>query len=227
MSNTLTENNAISKLSLKDLFISLLNVGLPLLMVFLLEKYVHTTEITALSIASVVPILSSIAELVRNRRLDLIAIFFLLGLLSSIVAIFLGGSVQLLVIRESLFTGALGLASFVSLLLPRPLMFYVGRQMLCGNDTAKLARFNAGWNDPHTRFVHRLITSVWGAALFGEFLVRLLLSYTLAATVAYGLGSTILIVTIAVTFAWTFAYIRRVRRKIEAMREVTAQQIHP
>ncbi len=220
MSKTLTENNSFSKLSLKDLFISLLlNVGLPLLIVFWLEKSAHTTEIVALSIASVVPILSSLVELARNRRLDLIAIFFLLGLLSSIAAIFLGGSPQLLVIRESFFTGTLGLACFVSLLLPRPLMFYVGRQMLCGNDTAKLALFNAGWNNPYTRFVHRLITSVWGAALLGEFLLRLLISYTLAATVAYGLGSTILIVTIAVTFAWTFAYIRRVRSKIEATRD--------
>lgn len=217
MSNTLTENHSFSKLSLKDLFISLLlNVGLPLLIVFLLEKSAHTTEIAALSIASVVPLLSSLVELARNRRLDLIAIFFLLGLLSSIVAIFLGGSPQLLVIRESLFTGTLGLACFVSLLLPRPLMFYVGRQMLCGNDTPRLAQFNAGWNNPYTRFAHRLITSVWGTALFGEFLLRLLISYTLTATVAYGLGSTILIVTIAVTFAWTFAYIRRVRRRISS-----------
>src|SRR5579864_6941988 len=101
MSTTLTENRSFSKLSLKDLFISLLlNVGLPLLVVFLLEKFAHTTEIAALSIASVVPFLSSLVELARHRRLDLIAIFFLLGLLSSVAAIFLGGSPQLLVIRE-------------------------------------------------------------------------------------------------------------------------------
>src|SRR5579859_4470950 len=137
MSNTM-ENNLTAKVSIKDLLISLaLNVGVPLLIASLLEKYMNASEVTALSIASIVPVVSSIAELVRNRRLDLIAIFSLLGLLTSIIAVFLGGSAQLLVIRESLFTGALGLACFVSLLLPRPLMFYVGRQMMAGKDEGK------------------------------------------------------------------------------------------
>jgi len=220
MSNAL-ENNLAAKLSIKDLLISLvLNVGVPLLIAYLLERYMHTSEVVALSIASIVPIVNTIVELVRNRRLDLIAIFFLLGLLTSIIAVFLGGSAQLLVIRESLFTGALGLACFFSLLLPRPLMFYVGRQMMAGKDEAKLYQFNTGWQKPTVRFAHRLITTVWGCALVGEFLVRLVISYTLPATVAYGLGSTILIITIAVTFAWTFGYARYLRRKSEAQKNM-------
>jgi len=199
---------------MRGLLISLIiNVGLPLLIIHLLTQYAHTTELTALSIAAVVPLLSTIVELVRHRRLDIIAIFYLLGTLTSIVAIFLGGDARLLVIRESFFTGALGLVCLVSLLLPRPLMFYVGRQMFAGSDATKVANFNVAWQNPHARFVHRLITAVWGCAYVGEFILRILIAYTLPPTVAFGLGSTILILVTAATFIWMFAYIRRVQKR--------------
>lgn len=198
---------------MRGLLISLIiNVGLPLLIIRILTQYTHTTELTALSVAAVVPLLSTIVALVRHRRLDIIAIFYLLGTLTSIVAILLGGDARLLVIRESFFTGALGLVCLMSLLLPRPLMFYVGRQMFAGNDATKIANFNAAWRNPRARFVHRLITTVWGCVYVCEFILRVIIAYTLPPTLAFGLGSVILIVATAATFIWMFAYIRRVRQ---------------
>jgi hypothetical protein len=179
----------------------------------LLTHYAHTTELTALSVAAIIPLLSTIVELVQHRRLDIIAIFYLLGTLTSILAISLGGDARLLIIRESFFTGALGLVCLISLLFPRPLMFYVGRQMFAGNDATKVANFNAAWQNPRARFVHRLITTVWGCAFVGEFILRVIIAYTLPPTVAFGLGSTILIIVTAATFIWMFAYIRRVQQR--------------
>src|SRR5438552_16272088 len=96
-------------LAIKGLLLSLLiNVGLPLLAIQILTSYFHTSEITALSIASIIPILNSVREVASKHRLDLIAIFFLLGIITNIVAIVMGGNAQLLVIRESFFSGALG-----------------------------------------------------------------------------------------------------------------------
>jgi hypothetical protein len=213
MSN-LYEERRPAGLAVKGLLLSLLiNVALPLLLIYWLTGYIHLTEVTALSIASIVPVLYSVFEVIRERKLDLIALFFLLGILTNIVAVFLGGNARLLVIRESFFTGALGLCCFLSLLLPRPLMFYVGRQMIAGKDPERLARFNAGWQHPYARFVHRLITTVWGCAFIGEFIVRVFLALTLPVSLAYSLGSTILIIVLALTFTWTFAYIRYASRK--------------
>ena len=212
--SSLYEERKPSGLAVKSLLLSLLiNVALPLLIIYWLTDYVHVPEITALSIASVVPILYSVLEVVRARKLDLVAFFFLMGILTNIAAILLGGNAQLLVIRESFFSGLLGLCCFLSLLLPRPLMFYVGRQMIAGKDPERLARFNAGWQHPYARFVHRFITIVWGCALVGEFIVRVFLALTLPVRIAYSLGSTILVVVLALTFAWTFAYMRHASRK--------------
>ena len=174
--------------------------------------------------ASLVPILDSVVEVTRHRRLDLVAIFFLLGTLTSILALVLGGPIQLLVIRESFFSGALGLICLLSFIVfPRPLMFYVGRQMLAGNDPVRIQRFNENWQNPAARASHRLVTSVWGVALLGEFLVRLVLALTLPTTLAFSLGSTVMSITLAAAFLWTFAYIARSRRKQVAL-ETNASQ---
>ncbi len=218
MTDAVDRENQPAGLAIKGLLLSLLiNVGLSLLAIQILTSYFHTSEIMALSIASLIPILNSVREVVSERKLDLIAIFFLLGIITNIVAIVMGGSARLLVIRESFFTGALGLICFISLLLPRPLMFYVGRQMLAGKDPVKLAEFNAGWQNPYVRSVHRLITIVWGCALVGEFIVRVIIAYTLPLRVAFALGGTLLAVVLATTFAWTFAYIRYARKKGEQL----------
>ncbi|GHO46361.1 VC0807 family protein [Ktedonospora formicarum] len=204
--------------ALRSLILSLLiNVGFPLLLIYILTTYMHTSEFIALSLASLVPIVDSVVEILRHRRLDLIAVFFLLGTSTSILALVLGGPIQLLIIRESFFSGALGLICLLSLIVfPRPLMFYVGRQMLTGNDPVRLQRFNENWQNPTMRASHRLVTSVWGVALIGEFLVRIVLALTLPTTIAFSLGSTILTITLAATFFWTFVYIARMRRKLAA-----------
>jgi hypothetical protein len=221
----MSTQNTSTRSALRGLLISLvINVGLPLLIIRLLTQYQHTTELTALSVAAVVPLLSTIVELVWHRRLDIIAIFYLLGTLTSIVAIFLGGDARLLIIRESFFTGALGLVCLLSLLMPRPLMFYVGRQMLAGNNATKLANFNAGWQQPYGRFVHRLITAVWGVAYIGEFIVRVILAYTLPPTLAFAIGSTLLVVVTAGAFLWTFAYIRHSRQRFAQIEQANANR---
>lgn len=213
-----TMDGTMPKSPLKGLLVSLvMNVGVPLLMIYLLTHYARVSELMALSIASIVPIVVSIVEVVQKRRLDLVAFFFLLGIITNIIAIFLSGDAHILIIRESFFSGALGLACFFSLLLPRPLMFYVGRQMMVGNDPVRLEHYNAGWQNSYVRFVHRTITIVWGSVLFGEFLLRVFIAFTLPTTVAYGLGSTVLVLTLAATFTWTFAFIRHARRKGEGL----------
>jgi hypothetical protein len=128
----------------------------------------------------------------------------------------LGGDRKLLLIGGSFFTGALGLACFLSFLFPKPLMFYFGRQMMAGRDTAKLAAYNQKWNFPHVRFVHRLITLVWGCSLISQFLIQVVLVYTFPPAVVRAVAPTITTVILVGTILWTFAYVRATRSKAEA-----------
>ena len=195
-----------------------LNAGIPLLLYRLAKRYVSASEVVALVIAATFPLAMSAFGLVRRRRLDPVAVIVLLGIVVSGIGVLMGGSPRLLLIRESLFTGALGLACFGSLLLPRPLMFYFGRHFLAGDDPAARAEFDAGWQRPGVRVVHRLITVVWGSAFLGEFAIRIALVYTLPAAAVLVISPIILGVITIGTFTWTFAYVRRVRQRAEATR---------
>ncbi len=195
-----------------------LNAAIPLILYRLTKRYLSGSEMTALSVAALFPLGESVVDLAGSRTLDPIAVIVLLGVAVSMVAVAFGGSVTLLLIRESLFTGALGLACFASLALPRPLMFYFGRRFMTGNDPHKIAEFEANWQHPYFRFVNRLITVVWGVAFTTEFLVRVILVYTLPAATVLAVAPVILGGITIATILWTFAYVRRVRARGEERR---------
>jgi hypothetical protein len=142
-----------------------LNAIIPVVLYKLSKRYLSQSELTALVIATTFPLGKSIFELVRRGQVDPLSIVILLGIATDAVALLLGGSPRLLLVRESLFTGAFGFSCFVSLLLPRPMMFYFGRYFMAGADLQRQARFNAAWQLPDVRFSHRLITSVWGGCI--------------------------------------------------------------
>src|SRR5579859_6778789 len=104
-----------------------LNAVIPVILYKLSKRYISPSELTALILATTFPIGKSIFDVARRGQVDPISIVVLIGIATDGVALLLGGSARLLLVRESLFTGAFGLACFVSLLLPRPLMFYFGR----------------------------------------------------------------------------------------------------
>ncbi|QBD75402.1 hypothetical protein EPA93_05045 [Ktedonosporobacter rubrisoli] len=199
---------------LRELLPSLLfSVALPLIVYFLLVNYIHTSELVALSLASLPPLLESVVGLVRHHRLDVLSVFALLGTGTSMLGLLLGGNEVVILMRGSFFTGAVGLACFVSLLLPRPLMFYFARHFVAGNDPVKLARFNAGWQHPYARTVHRLITIVWGLAYVSEFLTRFLLVLTLPHVLVLAIAPIILGGISILALLWTVAYARHAGRK--------------
>ncbi len=196
-----------------------LNAGIPWLLYRLTKRYLSASEVAALAIAAAFPLAKSASELLRRGRLDPIAVLVLLGILVSGVGVSLGGSPRLLLLRESLFTGALGLACFGSLFLPRPLMFYFGRHFMAGDDPERRREFDASWQRPGVPFVHRLITGVWGAAFLGEFGIRVALIYTLPAAWVLVLSPIVLGAITIGTFVWTFAYVRRVRQRAAASQQ--------
>jgi hypothetical protein len=191
-----------------------INAAIPVLMYQLSKLYVTDSEVIALSIAAVVPLLASVIELVRMRRLNVVGIVVLLGIAVSLIGVALGGDPRILLIRESFLTGALGVACFISLLLPRPLMYYFAQEFVAGNDPAKRAAMDAQYRQiAGVRAVHRRITVVWGIAYVGEFALRILLVLTLPTVVVIAISPIILTAITVATIAWTFAYANRARRR--------------
>jgi len=188
-----------------------LNAVFPVVLYKLSKRYLSPSEFTALVVAALFPLGKSIFDLLRRHQLDPIAIVVLLGLIADGVAMLFGGSARLLLVRESVFTGAFGLACFFSLLLPRPMMFYFSRYFIAGNDPVRQARFNSSWQLPEVRFCHRLITTVWGCVFVGELILRLILIYSLPASLVLIISPILIGVLTIITMIWAFSYGHRVR----------------
>ena len=193
----------------------LLNTFIPVALYKLSKRYVSPSELTALSLATAFPLAKSIYELARHKQLDPVSLIVLLGIMTNGVALLLGGSTRLLLIRESLFTGVFGIACLISLAFPRPIMFYFGRYFLAGNDIQRKARFNSSWEFPEVRFTNRMITAVWGIVFVAELVIRVVLIYTMSSAWVLSVSPILLGALTIGTLVWAFAYSRRVRLRVQ------------
>ncbi len=181
-----------------------------------LKHSTTASDLVALAISAIPAILYGLLGILRQQRLDLIAAVTLVGIAVTIVAAFLGGDPRLFLIRESVLTVALGIACLLSLLFPKPLWFYIIRYFASANDPARAAAFSANWRYPGFRTFTRVLTVVWGLTYLGEFVLRIILVYSMPIPQFLALSPFIFYgITIAV-IAFTFAYSNRARRRGEA-----------
>jgi hypothetical protein len=203
------------------------NAIIPVVLYKLSKRYLSHSELTALIIATTFPLGKSIFDLVRRGEVDPVSIVVLLGITTDGVALLFGGGPRLLLVRESLFTGAFGFACFVSLLLPRPLMFYFGRHFMAGADPQRQARFNAAWQLPEVRFSHRLITTVWGCVFMGELILRIILIFNMSPAAVLVISPVLLGTLTIATMIWAFSYGHRVRlRALDQLNRIMSPDAH-
>ena len=91
-----------------------LNAIIPVVLYKLSKRYLSPSELTALVLATTFPLAKSIFDLVRRGQIDPVSIVVLLGIVTDGVALVFGGGPRVLLVRESLFTGAFGFALFLS-----------------------------------------------------------------------------------------------------------------
>jgi hypothetical protein len=168
----------------------------------------HTSQLNALIASSLPPVLSNIVSLIRARKLDAIGLIVFLGIIVSIVAIFLGGDPRILLVRESLVTGVLGIVCFVSLLFPKPLMYYISSHFV-----PKEVNFSYLWQFASFRRYMYSVTIIWGIFFVGEFTLKVFLVYTLPISVTVGLMPAIYYILLTLMIVWTMWYSNTIRKK--------------
>ena len=136
-------------------------------------------ETGALIASAVPPIVWSVIELVRFRRIDALSVMVVAGIVLSVLAMALGGSPRMLLLRESLVSGAVGVAFLLSWPLRRPLLFYLARATVARERAGGAAHFEALWREhPALAAAMRLMTLVWGAGLTAETALRAWMALT-------------------------------------------------
>lgn len=122
-------------------------------------------DVDSLILSAVPPLLWSGYELARTRRLDAVSVIVVSGILLTVGATFMGGSARLIQIRDALVTGAIGVMFLVTLVMEKPMIFYLARAMMARDTEDGAAAFEAIWQRPGAPGVFRMMTAVWGAGL--------------------------------------------------------------
>jgi len=198
-----------------------LNAAIPLVLYHVSKRIFAASEFTALAIATTFPGGKGLFDVVKRREVNPVSIVVLLGIGVSAVAVAVGGSPRILLLRESLFTGLFGLACIGSLILPRPLMFWFGYHFLVRGDSRRRRRYEASWALAEVRHASGLITLVWGLVFLGEFGIRTALIFVLSPGWVLTISPIILGALTLTAVVWTFRYARKAREdalpKIDAL----------
>lgn len=184
---------------------------------YLRQQVPQMSPSLALLLSGVFPVLNNIRSLARSRTFDIIGIVILVGIVVGAASAFVTGDPKLLLIRESFVTGALAIVCLASLLWPRPLLFFIGRDFSTGHDPARMVEFNALWERPGARRVFRVMTVVWGLGWLAEFALKIVLVLTLTIPQVLVVGP---IESNGITIAlilWTIRYANESRRRGEAV----------
>ena len=179
-------------------------------------------EVRALLASSAPPILWSLVEFARHRRIDALSMLVLAGILLSVLAVLGGGSVRFLQLREKLVTAVIGLIFIGSVMVRRPLIYELARANMLRKSKAEAARFEALRVHAGFRRTVTIMTLGVGVGLIADAGVSVLLVFTLSIRDYLIVGPVVGYALLGGLVLWVFWYGRRARRRSEARRAAEA-----
>lgn len=189
-------------------FSILVNAVAPFVVYKVLASHFRPNSIVPLLYASAFPVLGLIFGLVRTRVIDAIAIFALFGLAYSLVTTLLAGEVHLALIFGATQGFFIATIFLVSALIGRPILFYISRQFIAGNDPQRRAQFEAinALDRGRTYFI---ATMFWVCGIVFLSLASLGLAFVLAPATYLLVNNIINVAVNLVLVALTFRFVRK------------------
>lgn len=170
----------------------------------------HTSEFNAIALSALPPLLWSLVELVRHRRVDAISLTVLTGIALSLLAVLLGGDERLLLLREAGVTGLMGAIALSSLLWRRPVLYYLARATASREDAAGAVEFEAHWQaSPPLRRLMTMMTAMWSAGMVAEAGLRTAMLWALSTERFLAVSPFVQYGCYGALWAWTVWYRRR------------------
>lgn len=196
------------------------NVVLPFVVYSLLDH--RLSDVGALLASSVPPILWTIAELIRHRRVDALSMIVVGGIVLSILAAFGTGSARMLQLREKLVTGVIGLVFLGSAVIGRPLIYELAVASMRRQGSDDLAQFEELKGNRYFRRTMTLMTLVWGLGLIADVAIGVVLVFTLSIRDYLLVGPFVGYAFMGALALWTFWYGQRKKREGERRRAAAA-----
>ncbi|MEU3397406.1 VC0807 family protein [Streptomyces filamentosus] len=187
-----------------------LNVVAPIVTYNRLTEDHGWSEFSALLLSSAWPVLDSAIMVAWRRKLDEFAVVTLVFLvITALVSLIGAHTARALLVKDSGVTGLFGLLCLVTLLAPRPLMFYFGRKFATDGTPESTAWWNGLWQWEGFRSTMRTMTLVWGVAYVAEALARIVLAYVLPTGTMVAVSPVMIYGVLGALGLWTAWFGRR------------------
>lgn len=199
---------------------ALINFILP----YLIYSYAEAPygDVRALLLSSAPPILWSLAEFARHRRVDAVSVLVVTGIALSLLAMLGGGGAKFLQLREKLVTGVIALVFLGSALIRRPLMYELARASMRRKSSEEAEQFEALNIHAGFRRTMTVMTLVWGFGLLADVAIGVVMVFTLSIREYLLLNPFVSYGTMGALILWTTLYGQRARRRGEARRAAAA-----
>jgi len=175
-------------------------------------------DVRALLLSSVPPILWSVIEFARHRRLDALSVLVVGGIALSLLAMLGGGGAKFLQLREKLVTGVIGLVFLGSAAIRKPLIYELARASMRRKSEGEAQAFEALQAHAGFRRTMTLMTLVWGFGLIADVAVSVILVFTLSIREYLIVNPILGYGTIGALSLWTALYGRHAKRRGQARR---------
>ena len=191
------------------------DLGGPLLAYSLLRS-AGMSAVAALVLSGVLPALGIVIGVLADRRLDVIGVVVLAGLLVGTLLGLTSHNARLYLLEGSVPSAVFALGCLFSLRLRRPLIFRLAVEIL-GPDTRKGRDVTAAWRYPGFRRAFRMLTVAWGAGYLAEAAIRVAIVITASTGVALVCSKLIPYVFAVALSAWTLVYGEHEKKKAERL----------
>jgi intracellular septation protein A len=182
-------------------------------------------EVRALIASSAPPILWSLVEFARHRRLDALSVLVVSGIALSLLAMLGGGGARFLQLREKLVTGVIGLVFLGSAVIGKPLIYELARATMRRKSEVEAQEFEALQVHAGFRRTMMVMTLVWGLGLLADVAVSVVLVFALSIRQYLLVNPVLGYGTTGALGLWTFLYGRRAKRRGEARRAAAEAQL--
>lgn len=182
-------------------FTLVVNGLIPWGMYMLLSPYVG--HLMALSIVTLIPLVENIFHFAKHRNLDVFGGLMLMTFILSLVMVLLGGSEKMLLLRESMITGVVGIVFLSSLLLNKPMIYHLASRF------THVTNIEQKWQNAYFRKMMRNMTLIWGVLLVLEACTKVVMIYELSVGEVLALSSVVLYSFVGVAIGLTVVYRRR------------------
>ncbi|CAG8595899.1 17414_t:CDS:1 [Dentiscutata erythropus] len=217
-----------SRAMLRLLLMMSIDLFLPLLLYYILSKFIP--DIWALALSGVPPAISVLVNFIIRRQVSVLGILVVLAFIIGIILSVVQGDPRIYLLRESFVTGVFGLV-FVITIIPikigsfhmRPLLYYNSKNLEVGDlkglteDEPIPERYERYWRSyAGFRQTFIVLTAVWGFGLLIEVPVRVFIIYhTATVDQAVYIGSIFLYSWLGCLTLFTFIYSRYMKKKGE------------